>query len=80
MGKLRTFVKAHRVDETARIRHHKHPRNLRIIEDYKIDTKMEEFLFQELEEARKKQEEENDKLVEENPILNEVFDHKIVHL
>ncbi len=31
MGKLRAYVKEHRVDEAARIRHHKHPKNLKII-------------------------------------------------
>jgi len=31
MGKLRAYVKEHRVDEAIRIRHHKHPKTLNII-------------------------------------------------
>ena len=49
MGKLRSYVKEHRTDESIRIRYHKHPKNLKVIEEFVVDKNMEEYILKEKE-------------------------------
>lgn len=51
MGKLRAYVKDHRKDEAARIRHHKHPQTLNIIEQFEIDNDMQDYIKRERMQA-----------------------------
>lgn len=83
MGKLRNFVKQHRVDETARIRHHKHPKTLKIIQQFNIDASMQEYIANEkviAEEMFEKMKEESVQLVEESSILNQKFEPQFLNV
>jgi hypothetical protein len=76
MGKLRTYVKEHRVDEAIRIRHHKHPKTLNIIEQFEIDKAMEDYIKRERIQAMSDYEsmkEESNHILDDMPILSEKF-------